>query len=137
MAGSVISAMKATTERPHHDSWFSVLRTARNHLEYLTQNDWTLIVDKAKQVTFSKDHTLIPQGKQVRVIYLLLKGSARVETESKGRISEIGPGEICGEMSFLEQNVSAASVVANGPVEALAVEWSTLQELFELYPHLA
>jgi len=114
----------------------TVLLTAKNRLEYLTPNDWTLLVDKAKIVHFKRDEALLQFGKQTRVVYLLLKGNARVDDSTHGRIALLEPGEVCGEMAFLENGQASATVVAVDEVEAYALEWSALTDLFELFPHL-
>ncbi len=115
----------------------SVLQTAEDRLEYLTPNDWALIVDRSQQVSFKKHDFLIQKGKQARMLYLLVKGTARIEVDFRARIAEIGPGQIWGEMAFLENSVASATVTAQENVEACAIEWSTLNDLFELFPHLA
>ena len=114
----------------------SVLQTATNRLEYLSPNDWSLIVDRAKRVTFKRRDVMVEQGKQVKVVYLLIKGTAHVEV-SKTKIAQIGPGEICGEMAFLENSLASATVTADEDVEVCALEWTVLSDLFELFPHLA
>lgn len=114
-----------------------VLQTAKHRLEYLTSNDWVLIVDRAIPKVFQKDEALIRKGKQTNMVYLLVRGHARIEADARTRISQIGPGEICGEMSFLENRLASASVVAEEEVEAYCVEWTSLQSLFDLFPHLA
>jgi CRP-like cAMP-binding protein len=70
-------------------------------------------------------------------VYLLVRGTAKIEAEFGIRIAQIGPGQICGEMAFLEDNVASASAIAEQEVEACALDWSTLRDLFELYPHVA
>jgi len=115
----------------------SVLQTAEDRLEYLTPNDWALIVDRSQQVSFKKQDFLIQKGKQARILYLLVKGTAKIEADFRARIAEIGPGQICGEMAFLENSVASATVTAQEDVEACAIEWSILNDLFELFPHLA
>ncbi len=66
----------------------------------------------------------------------LANGQARVEVSLKG-IAQIGPGDICGEMSFLEHGNPSASVIAAEERETYAVDFAALDELFELFPHLA
>jgi len=39
-------------------------------------------------------------------------------------------------MSFLEDAPASANVVADAPVEAYQIDHPTLQQLFELFPHL-
>jgi CRP-like cAMP-binding protein len=112
-----------------------VLSSSKHGLVYLTSNDWALVVDKANRVQFKEGTILIQKGKRANGVYLLLKGSARVVIPSQAsRI--LGPGEICGEMSFLEDSPASASVIAEGDVEAYHLDRSALQSLFELYPHL-
>jgi hypothetical protein len=114
----------------------STLSSAKDGLAYLTPNDWALIVDKAIRVRFDKSQSIIQMGKRPNGVYLLLKGTARVQIPSQNTFRALGPGEICGEMSFLEDAPASANVVADTPVEAYRVDYPTLQRLFELFPHL-
>ena len=126
--GESLSSMNKRIE-PAQEQLVSILRTAKNGLQYLTQNDWVLLVDRAKLVVVKKGSTLIQQGKQTRMVYLLVKG--RVTIESSGaKIAQIGPGQICGEMAFLEDTLASATATVDQDVEALS-------DLFELFPHLA
>lgn len=127
--------MSKTKESAPEDL-LTVLRTSENRLAYLTQNDWILLLDRAKRVKFPKSGNLIRQGKQVKVVYLLAKGKAIIEV-SQTQIAQIGAGEICGDMAFLENGLASANVTALEEVEAYAIEWPALENLFELFPHLA
>jgi CRP/FNR family transcriptional regulator, cyclic AMP receptor protein len=114
----------------------SLLSSSKQGLIYLTVNDWTLVADKARRVQFKKGEVLVHRGKMANGVYLLLEGTARVQIPSQRAARAIGPGEICGEMSFLEEAPASAQVVADGEVEALCLDRSALQSLFELFPHL-
>jgi hypothetical protein len=113
----------------------SVLLTSKHGLLYLTANDWALVIDKASRVQFKQGAILIQKGKRANGVYLLVKGSARVVIPSQASRT-LGPGEICGEMSFLEETPASASVIADADVEAFHLDRATLQSVFELYPHL-
>jgi extracellular factor (EF) 3-hydroxypalmitic acid methyl ester biosynthesis protein len=115
----------------------SVLSSSKHGLVYLTANDWALVADKASRVHFKKGQLLVQKGKKANGVFLLLKGTARVQIPSQPTVPAIGPGEICGEMSFLEEAAASASVVAEGDVEAYHLDSPALQSLFELFPHLA
>jgi cyclic nucleotide-binding protein len=115
----------------------SVLSSSKHGLVYLTANDWALVADKAVRVHFKKGDVLVQRGRRANGVYLLLKGTARVQIPFQATVPAIGPGEICGEMSFLEDAPASASVVAEGEVEAYHLDRPTLQSLFELFPHLA
>jgi CRP-like cAMP-binding protein len=121
---------------PAQEQLVSTLRNAKNGLQYLTQNDWILLVDRAKHVVIKRGDSLIQQGKQIRTVYLLLKGKVTIEA-SKTTIAQIGVGQICGEMAFLEDTLASATATAEEDVEAYALSWSALSDLFELFPHLA
>ncbi|MGA9551272.1 MAG: cyclic nucleotide-binding domain-containing protein, partial [Candidatus Sulfotelmatobacter sp.] len=73
-----------------------MLSSSKQGLVYLTPNDWTLVADKASRVNFRKGDTLVQKGKKSEGIYLLLKGTARVQLSSQTTSPEIGPGQICG-----------------------------------------
>lgn len=115
----------------------SVLATSKYGLVYLTANDWTLVADKASRVNLRKGQALVTRGKKSNGVYLLVKGVARVQIPSQKTTPEIGPGEICGEMSFLDDVPASANVIAQEDVEAYYLDRPTLESLFELFPHLA
>jgi CRP-like cAMP-binding protein len=52
-------------------------------------------------------------------------------------LAQIGPGQICGEMAFLEDSNPSATATAEEEVQAFSIEWKALIELFELFPHVA
>jgi CRP-like cAMP-binding protein len=114
----------------------SVLTAAKNGLVYLTPNDWALIADKATRVRFKAGDNIVEHDRRTHGVYLLLKGAAAVQIPPFTSPT-IGPGEICGELSFLDELPASASVVAQGPIEAYYLDRPTLQSLFELFPHLA
>jgi CRP-like cAMP-binding protein len=112
-----------------------ILSSSKRGLVYLTANDWALVADKATRVQFKEGAMLIQKGKRGNGVYLLLRGLARVVIPSQAS-RPLEAGEICGEMSFLEDSPASASVIAESEVEALHLDRPTLQSLFELYPHL-
>jgi len=119
------------------DQDISVLSAAKHGLVYLTANDWMLIADKAVRMTFKPGDTIVQKGKRTNGVYLVLKGTIRVQIPPQESQPEIGPGEICGEMSYLDELPASASAIAQDPVDAFFLDRPTLQSLFELFPHLA
>jgi|SRR5208282_3264122 len=118
----------------------AALSSSKHGLVFLTANDWALIVDKGTRMQFKAGERVVQQGKRTHGIYLLLTGSATVQITrpaiSPFALPAIGPGEVCGEISFLDELPATASVVAKEPVEAYYLDRPTLQSLFELFPHL-
>jgi len=114
----------------------SVLSASKQGLVYLTANDWALIADKATRLEFKAGDLVVQKGKATNGIFLLLKGSAKVQIPSQKRAPVIGPGEVCGEISFIDELPATANVVAEERSEVFYLERSILQSLFELFPHL-
>jgi CRP-like cAMP-binding protein len=129
--GSHAAMTKVTAEE------VAILSSSKQGLIYLTANDWALVADKASRVHFRKGDILVERGKRANGVYLLLRGTARVHIPFQPTVPAIGPGQICAEMSFLEDAPASASVVAEEDVEAYHLDRPTLQSLFELFPHLA
>jgi CRP-like cAMP-binding protein len=125
-------AMSKATQRQD----LSALSAAKRGLVYLTPNDWTLIADKATRTEFQAGDVIVQKGKPTNGVYLLLSGSATVQIHSPGTVLALGPGEVCGEISLLDELPATTSVVAQQPLEALYLDRPTLLSLFELFPHL-
>jgi CRP-like cAMP-binding protein len=124
------------SSRPASDEPLSTLLRAKNRLEYLTPNDWALLADKSEVLSFSSEEVVIQAGVRPRHLFFILNGKALIESARGGRLAEVSEGEVCGEMSFLEDTIASARVVAESNVETLAIEWTALHQLFELYPDL-
>jgi len=118
-----------------HQLEISVLLSAKTGLAYLTANDWALISDKAARMQFKTGETFVHRGKRTHGVYLLLKGTAFVQIAGH-TARAIGPGEVCGEISFLDELPATADVIANDPVSVYYLDRPTLLSLFELFPHL-
>jgi|SRR5271165_1221817 len=114
----------------------SLLSSAKGGLVYLTPNDWTLLADKATRMKFKAGEHVIQQGRRTRGIYLLLSGTASVQIPGREILPALGPGEVCGEISFLDEQPATVNVIAKQAVETYYLDAPMLQSLFELYPHL-
>lgn len=112
---------------------------SKNGLQFLTPNDWALLRDKAREIQFAKDQRLIHEGLVGNTLYILKTGTARVERKNAGhaiRIATLKAGDICGEMSFIEKTSASASVVADEPLTADALDAAVLAQIFESFPHV-
>ncbi len=93
---------------------------------------WT----RATRRQFKPSESLVQQGRRTHGVFILLNGTASVEIPGQTRATEIGPGEVCGEISFVDELPATAEVVARDTIEAYYLDRPTLQSLFELFPHL-
>jgi CRP/FNR family transcriptional regulator, cyclic AMP receptor protein len=122
--------------KPAHQHDVSVLSAAKHGMVFLTANDWALIADKAKCVEFKAGDTVIYRGKRNDGVYLIIRGTASVQIPGQATALTIGPGEVCGEISFLDEQPATLNVVAKDAVETYYLDRATLQTLIELFPHL-
>jgi len=122
--------------RDNHQQDVTVLLSAKNGLAYLTANDWALISDKATRMQFKAGEQFVHRGRRTHGIYLLVKGTASVQIAGQSNARQIGPGDVCGEISFLDELPATADVVADELVWAYYLDRPRLQSLFELFPHL-
>lgn len=109
--------------------------SVQSPLEFVTPNDWILIKAGARQVKFMPGDVLIQQDSTGGTMYLLGRGSARIEANGV-TLAHLGPGQVCGEIAFLDGGQSSASVIAEEELEADAIDWAELHRIFRMFPHL-
>ncbi len=69
-------------------------------LRFLTSEDYSLLWEKGKIVTYQKNEVILPENHPCEAIYLLRKGRVRVECSASGRgvaIACLSPGDIFRE----------------------------------------
>lgn len=122
--------------KPAHQHDVSVLSAAKHGMIFLTANDWALIADKATRTRFKAGEMIIRRGERNDGVYLIIEGMASAQIPAQATSPIIGPGEVCGEISFLDEQPATLNVVAKDAVAAYYLDRSTLQTLIELFPHL-
>ena len=110
-------------------------------LQYLTPNDWVLIRAKAQKRLFRLGEEIIHQGDWCDSLFIIRNGEASVEVASTGArtiLAWLGPGDICGDMAFLEQGRYTAAVVAKDErVEVDEINAHELRGLLDDFAGLA
>ena len=105
-------------------------------LEYLNANDVNLMLSKAKPVFFTAGEKLIREGVPSPGFFMIRSGEVEVRRGDM-KLASLYPGDVCGEMSFLENSNASASVVA---AKVSTIEFLSADELhgiFAAFPHLA
>lgn len=109
-------------------------------LKFLTTEDYNILREKAKVAVYQKNDIIVKEGASPQRIYILQKGSVRVEKATVGAgvaIAFLQPGDIFGEMSFLEEAITSAKIVAQDIVEVLILEQNDLYSLLVSVPGLS
>lgn len=105
------------------------------NLPFLTDNDHMLIMSKSKVRTLQPGEALIKQGFPTNAFYMVRGGRARVMRDG-GKLADLLPGGVCGEMIVLDGSAASASIIAEETLTVDVIENADLQELFTAFPHV-
>jgi CRP-like cAMP-binding protein len=105
-------------------------------LKYLTANDWALLRSKSRRVVYKPREIIIAINSKPTSLFVLVSGTAVVEVMRGTSVAKLSPGEICGEMAFVENAAASASVVAETEMEVDVLDLAVLGEIFVHFPHL-
>lgn len=94
------------------------------------------IAARFSEVDFPADHVLIQPRTPGAGLFVICDGTVQVEAHEFK--DELGPGEIVGEISLVEDDgLRRARVVAKEPVRALALSRAEFEEMLAAEPVLA
>jgi CRP/FNR family transcriptional regulator, cyclic AMP receptor protein len=105
-------------------------------LKYLTPNDWALLKTISRRLVFKPREIIITINSRPNALFILAAGSAVVEVMRGTPIAKLVPGDVCGEMAFIESSAASASVVAESETTVDVLELPALTEVFTHHPHL-
>ncbi len=114
-----------------------ILNSSTLPLEFLTQEDLRLIVERSRSIEYERDHLILEEGSLRQAIFIIIKGRVRVQrvhSEKEIAYVHLGPGEIFGEMSFIENLGASASVYADENVSVQYIEGRHLNSLIASVP---
>lgn len=89
---------------------------------------------------FEKEEMLIRQGDLSDSMFIIRKGWVKVVTEgSHGQeimLNQMGPGQLLGEMSLIDQQPRSGTVIALSPVTALEIKYEAVLQVLDRHPAL-
>jgi CRP-like cAMP-binding protein len=111
------------------------MTTPGSSFTQLTDAERETLFQSVAPRTFRAGEAIITQGALQATMYVLVKGEVKVERHATGdaderprakgsevvHIAELGPGQVFGEMSFLDRAPSSATVTALTDIEVLAI----------------
>ena len=107
---------------------------------FLTSDDLRLLAEKAKRVTYAAGETVLNEGFETKGIFVLRSGRVKIEkriSKTPYAIAVLGPGEVFGEVSFIDSRMASASVVAIEASEADVLERTDVFSLLASVPGLS
>ena len=113
-------------------------------LLHLSPADAECVIGHMRLVHFAAGTVLFREGDDTRLGYMLLmlEGEVSVDTSADGSayavpISVLGPGNVLGELAFLDGSPRSATCVAISPVQAAGLSSRALEMLVERHPKVA
>jgi len=93
--------------------------------------EWTALTDKT---------VVLKEGENCRSLFVLARGKLIVKEAVTQNmeliIARITPGDVVGEVGFVDRKPASATVRADGACELVRLDYLTLKELFETRPEL-
>ncbi|HAS10504.1 MAG TPA: hypothetical protein DCS55_08315 [Acidimicrobiaceae bacterium] len=79
-----------------------------------------MIAKATTELSFQDGAELMKQDQSAREAFVLTEGTVVVKRNGR-KVAELGPGAFLGELGLLDKGPRTATVIAQGPVEALVL----------------
>ena len=104
-------------------------------IKAIPETDLARVIERLRKERVYSGATLIRKGQSSMYLYIILSGNMVVSDKSLV-IATLGPGEICGEMSYLGGDTAGADVKAITDAEVLSFAGEDLSKLLDRIPGL-
>ena len=109
------------------------MRKALHMMGILSERDMEWLISHGQTKFAMAGSTVIQEGQHVNALFILLEGkfSVRASNEQSREIATLYPGEILGEISFVDARPPSASVVAVHDSQMFVVNAASLTDKLE------
>lgn len=102
----------------------------------LTEAERQRLVDAGEIISYKTGSVVIREGDVVTSLMLIKSGNLRVTRNYLDNLSAefagpLGPGEVVGEMSFIDGSGASANLIADGETEMLSISRPALTAMLE------
>lgn len=106
------------------------MQTGLDFLSRLSPKHVHWVMSAGAEKTVETGAIIVRAGDEITAVYLVLEGLFGVYTAASGneRVATMGPGDIVGEISFIDDLPPSASVVALEPALVLCIERGALRD---------
>ena len=88
-------------------------------------------------LTVTENDTVFAEGDHSTCMYVLMLGGIQLRTRKKGIIHTVKPGEVFGEIGFINQQKRTATAIANGTSILLQLDADAFNQLLEDHPRIS
>jgi CRP-like cAMP-binding protein len=86
----------------------------------ISKRDLEFVASRVDEVSLKPGQTLIREGQPTEAFFILESGHVQVTRDGKPA-ARLGPGDFFGEIGMLDGGPATATVVTDGPVEAMVL----------------
>ena len=102
----------------------------------LAPDELSALADRAEVVEFERGRYIVSQGQIGTGFFLILEGRVRIARAGE-TLAELGPGEVLGELSVIDQQPRVANAIAEEATRCLALASWDLNAALAEHPQLA
>ena len=123
----------------HQEEVLAILRRTAIFAD-LTQSELIEILHILHERTFATGETIFTEGEPGLALYVVFRGEVEIgkaNLQGKGRLARLGPGEVFGEVSFLDGGARSATATATSRTDLIGFYRTEIMDLLQRKPLLA
>lgn len=93
----------------------------------IAKHDLEFLASRLDEVSLKPGQTLISEGQPTEAFFILESGNVQVTRGGK-TVNRLGPGDFFGEIGMLDRGAATATVVTDGPVEAMVLSHTQFRD---------
>lgn len=93
----------------------------------IPKHDLEFLASRLDEVSLKPGQTLITEGQPTEAFFILESGNVQVTRGGK-TVNRLGPGDFFGEIGMLDRGAATATVVTDGPVEAMVLSHTQFRD---------
>jgi len=102
----------------------------------VSKHDLEFVASRVDEVSLKPGQTLITEGQPTEAFFILESGHVQVTRGGKS-VARLGPGEFFGEIGMLDRGPATATVITDGPVEAMVLSHTQFRDAIKANDNLA
>ena len=101
-----------------------------------SKRDLEFLASRVDEVSLKPGQTVIREGQSTESFFIVVSGNVNVTRAGKPA-ARLGPGDFFGEIGMLDQGPATATVVTEGPVDAMVLSHAQFRDAIKANEGLA
>ncbi len=105
----------------------------------ISEQDCRVLAEIAEMHTLKDDQVLFEEGVTDNSVYLIVEGRLAVTKGGEGNrttLHVLEPGDLAGEMSFIDGTPHSATLVAHGDAKVISLKRDRFESLLQSHPQV-